>query len=198
MHALFRHWLALIFVSRIAKIKRLRISFVYRFKKTATWVNISTEGIVKYFFSFFPENTFWHFMQIVSNGDTCMKCHILFSGKIRSIVYRLLNLSREWKKCSNLSVPLFIQITDILLVERIRYYCQALSSRHNTLKRRRFNVESTLFQRCVTEKGSTLKWKNFFFFRIDPCLDGAWCAGKQRRSHKSCLPCNMMENLPGY
>ena len=46
-----------------------------------------------YFSYFFPENRIWHFMQIVSLGDSlhemsnpaketvCMKCQILFSGK---------------------------------------------------------------------------------------------------------------------
>ena len=45
------------------------------------------------------------------------------------------------------------------------------------------------------EKGSTLKGKNlpplrskFFPFQVDPFPEGTWCAEKQTRSNKSCLP----------
>ena len=37
----------------------------------ALWVKISVDDIFKFFFIIiiFPENRFWHFMQIVSSGD---------------------------------------------------------------------------------------------------------------------------------
>ena len=35
----------------------------------ALWIKFSADNISKEFFLFFPENRFWHFMQIVSNGD---------------------------------------------------------------------------------------------------------------------------------
>ena len=44
------------------------------------------------FFLFFLENTFWHFLQIVSYGDNCMKCQIpFFLGKIRKFTINLLS-----------------------------------------------------------------------------------------------------------
>ena len=33
------------------------------------------------------------------------------------------------------------------------------------------------------------KGSKFFPVRVDPISEGTWCAGKQRGSHKSCLPC---------
>ena len=35
-------------------------------QRLAFWVKISADYIFKYYFFFFPENKFWHFMQIVS------------------------------------------------------------------------------------------------------------------------------------
>ena len=37
--------------------------------RLACWVNISTDGILKYFFLVFPGKWLCHFMQIVSLGD---------------------------------------------------------------------------------------------------------------------------------
>ena len=38
-------------------------------KRLALWVKFSADDILKYFFLFFPENMFRHFLQIVSSGD---------------------------------------------------------------------------------------------------------------------------------
>ena len=58
-------------------------SHTYYFLIFATlWAN-SADNKPVIVFLFFLEQV-WHFMQIVSIGDTiCMKCQILFSGKIR-------------------------------------------------------------------------------------------------------------------
>ena len=42
----------------------------------------------------FPENRIRHFMQIVSHGDTCMKCQILFSLKNKKTT-SIINLSSD-------------------------------------------------------------------------------------------------------
>ena len=53
----------------------------------------------------------------------------------------------------------------------------------------------------ATEKGSNLKGKNdylfvfFFPFRINPFSEGAWFAGKQKGSYKSCLPCKKWQKI---
>ena len=49
---------------------------------TTLWA-FSAENKLMIFFLFFPENRIWHFMQI--KETICMKCQILFSGKIRKI-----------------------------------------------------------------------------------------------------------------
>ena len=52
----------------------------------ACWVKISTDNILKYLcfvvvVFFFSENSFWHFIQIVSNGDNLQVMTNLLSGK---------------------------------------------------------------------------------------------------------------------
>ena len=48
-----------------------------------------------------------------------------------------------------------------------------------------------------TEKGSTLKGNNLLPFpiRVDTFLEGDWCAGKETRSHKNCLPCKKWQKI---
>ena len=37
---------------------------------TTLWANTADDTLIKVFLFFFPENRFWHFMQIVSHGDS--------------------------------------------------------------------------------------------------------------------------------
>ena len=48
---------------------------------TALWVN-SADDKMMIVFLFLPENMIQYFMQILSYGDICMKCQILFPIKI--------------------------------------------------------------------------------------------------------------------
>ena len=54
--------------------------------KLSTLGKIFSRGHIEIVFLFFPENTIWHYMQIV-----CMKCRILFSRKNKKIVTNLLS-----------------------------------------------------------------------------------------------------------
>ena len=56
---------------------------------------------------------------------------------------------------------------------------------------------------CIpSEKGSTLKGKKLllgnkcFPLRVDLFSEGDWCAGKQTRSLKNCLPCKSVYSVP--
>ena len=46
-------------------------------------------------------------------------------------------------------------------------------------------------------KGITLKGEELFSF-MNPSFEGPWCPGKQTRSHKSCFPCEMAQNIQMY
>ena len=50
----------------------------------ALWIKISANNIWNFFFLFFYENRFCHFIQIVSIGEICKKCQVLLSLKNNS------------------------------------------------------------------------------------------------------------------
>ena len=58
----------------------MKLSVAEYFNLYPLWAYSADDNLV-IFFLFFPENSIWHFMQIVSIGDNLHECQTLFSGK---------------------------------------------------------------------------------------------------------------------
>ena len=90
-------------------------------KRLALWVKFSADDILKYF-SYFSQKTGFDISCKLSPLETiCMKCQILFWGKIRKIspICRLLNMPREWWGLNSVERDVNHQINVI-----IRHFCQ--------------------------------------------------------------------------
>ena len=77
----------------------------------AVWIKFSAIDILKYFSYFFGKHDLtFHANCLLSPVETiCMKCQVMFSGKVRKIspICHLLNYPREWLRlsCSRQHTP---------------------------------------------------------------------------------------------